>query len=395
VTADLLLRRGDDGPAVGEVRARLVATGDLPVSTSSELASRTYSDDQTFSEDVERAVRSFQQRRGLIVDGIVGPQTYRALEATRWNLGDRILLHTPGHLMEGDDVAALQERLLSLGFPCGRVDGVFGWQTDGALRQLQRGVGLHPDGLAGPQTRRALAQLGRAVTGGRPHALREVDVVRAAGPNLSGRVVVLDPGHSSDEGADHGAAGHGIVESDAVLDLARRIEGRLAAVGVQVVLTRGLTGNPSERERADLANAVGADLLLSLHCEALPDRPQANGIACFFYGNAEQTGAWSGVGEHLATLVQREIVARTDLTDCRTHARTWELLRMTRMPAVRVEVGHLTNVGDAHRLSEAAFRDTIAEAVVVAVQRLYLVDEDDAATGTLNVADVLARAGRG
>ena len=37
---------------------------------------------------------------------------------------------------------------------------------------------------------------------------------------------------------------------------------------------------------------------------------------------------------------------------------------------------------------------TIAEAVVVAVQRLYLVDEDDAATGTLNVADVLARAGR-
>jgi N-acetylmuramoyl-L-alanine amidase len=126
----------------------------------------------------------------------------------------------------------------------------------------------------------------------------------------------------------------------------------------------------------------------------MADRPQANGVACFFYGHPDQHGAWSGVGERLATLVQREIVARTDLTDCRTHARTWDLLRMTRMPAVRVEVGHLTNQGDAGRLAQPTFRDTIAEAVVVAVQRLYLVDEDDAATGTLNVADVLARAGR-
>jgi N-acetylmuramoyl-L-alanine amidase len=383
MSADLALRRGDDGPGVGAVRERLVATGDLSDATST-----------MFTEEVEQAVRSFQQRRGLLVDGIVGPQTYRALEAARWRLGDRILLHTPGHLMDGDDVAALQERLLSLGFPCGRVDGVFGWQTDGALRQLQRGVGLRPDGLVGPLTLRALAQLSRAVTGGHPHALREADVVRAAGPNLTGRMVVLDPGHASEPGADHGAQGNGIVESDAVLDLVRRVEGRLAAVGVQVVLTRGLTGNPSEPERAELANTLGADLLLSFHCEAMADRPQANGVACFFYGHPDQHGAWSGVGERLATLVQREIVARTDLTDCRTHARTWDLLRMTRMPAVRVEVGHLTNQGDAGRLAQPTFHDTIAEAVVVAVQRLYLVDEDDAATGTLNVADVLARAGR-
>jgi N-acetylmuramoyl-L-alanine amidase len=384
MSADLVLRRGDDGPGVDAVRERLVAVGDL-----AEAAPGS-----GFTDDLERAVRSFQQRRGLLVDGIVGPQTYRALEAARWRLGDRILLHTPGHLMDGDDVGALQARLLSLGFPCGRVDGVFGWQTDGALRQLQRGVGLRPDGLVGPLTLRALAQLDRAVTGGHPHALREADVVRAAGPNLTGRMIVLDPGHSSEPDAHHGASGHGIVESEAVLDLVRRIEGRLAAVGVQVVLTRGLTGDPSEPDRAELANTLDADLLLSFHCEALPDRPQANGIACFFYGHAGQHGAWSGVGERLATLVQREIVARTDLTDCRTHARTWDLLRMTRMPAVRVEVGHLTNRGDSDRLSRPEFRDTVAEAVVVAVQRLYLVDEDDAATGTLNVADVLARAGR-
>ena len=377
-----LLRRGDAGAAVRAVRERLVATGDLPT---------TAADDDAFDATVERAVRAFQQRRGMLVDGIVGPQTYRALDGARWLLGDRILLHTPGHLVNGDDVAALQERLLALGYPCGRVDGVFGIETDEALRDFQRGVGLRPDGLAGPQTLRALNQLGRAVTGGAPHALREADRVRTAGPDLRGRVVVLDPGHSAD---DPGAVVGDLREADVTLDLARRIEGRLAAVGVQVVLTRGLTGDPSQLERAELANELGADLVLSLHCESLQHAPQAHGVATFFYGHADRSGAWSAMGEHLAGLVQREVVARTGLLDCRSHPRTWDILRHTRMPAVRLEAGYLTHPEDAERLADPGFRDTLAEAVVVAIQRVYLSDQDHTQTGTLRIADVLAQAQR-
>ena len=376
------VRRGDEGLQVRAVRERLVATGDLPASAATETG---------FDDAVENAVRAFQQRRGMLVDGVVGPQTYRALDGARWLLGDRILLHTPGHLMLGDDVSALQQRLLGLGFSCGRVDGVFGGLTDSALRELQRGVGLRPDGLAGPSTLRALGQLARSVSGGAPQALREADRVRSAGPSLSGRVVVLDPGHSTSE---PGAEGGGLVEADVTLDLARRVEGRLAAVGVQVVLTRGLTGNPTHLERAELANQLNADLVLSLHCESLPRSPQARGIASFFYGHTAHGGAWSVTGEHLATLVQREVVARTDLVDCRSHPRAWDLLRGTQMPAVRVEVGHLSNPGDAQRLADPHFRDTVAEALVVAIQRVYLVGGDDATTGTLRVADVLAHAQR-
>lgn len=376
------LRRGGSGPEVRAVRERLVASGDLP---GSEATS------DPFDETVERAVRSFQQRRGLLVDGVVGPQTYRALDGARWLLGDRILLHTPGHLVAGDDVAALQTRLLGLGFSCGRVDGTFGAETDAALRELQRGVGLTPDGLVGPQTLRALSQLSRSVSGGQPHALRETDRVRSAGPSLVGRLVVLDPGHSA---SDVGARAGELVEADVTLDLARRVEGRLSAVGVQVVLTRGLHGSPDDGTRADTANSLGADLLLSLHCESLPDAPQAHGVASFFYGHEDSSGAWSAVGEQLASLVQREVVARTDLQDCRSHARAWEILRLTRMPAVRVEVGHLSHEGDARRLGDPAFRDTVAEAIVVAIQRMYLVDVDDATTGSLRVSDVMARSRR-
>ena len=92
--------------------------------------------------------------------------------------------------------------------------------------------------------------------------------------------------------------------------------------------------------------------------------------------------------------MQREIVARTDLLDCRAHPRSWDLLRSTQMPAVRVEVGHLTHAGDARRLADPDFRDTVAESIVVAIQRTYLPREQDATTGTLRIADVLAQAQR-
>jgi len=83
-------------------------------------------------------------------------------------------------------------------------------------------------------------------------------------------------------------------------------------------------------------------------------------------------------------------VARTDLLDGRTHAKTWDLLRYTSMPAVRLELGYLTHPGDAARLASAEFRDVIAEAIVVSVQRLYLPSDQDAPTGALRLSHLTA-----
>jgi N-acetylmuramoyl-L-alanine amidase len=55
-------------------------------------------------------------------------------------------------------------------------------------------------------------------------------------------------------------------------------------------------------------------------------------------------------------------------------------------------LGYLSNPLDAKRLSDPAFRDQLAEAMIVAIQRLYLSAEDDAKTGTLRISD-LRRAG--
>ncbi|MGI8537026.1 MAG: N-acetylmuramoyl-L-alanine amidase [Mycobacteriales bacterium] len=363
-----LYRLGDRGAAVADVQATLLGLGLLPGPPPEPV----------FDEATDRALREFQQRRGLTVDGIVGAETYRALAAARWKLGDR-LLSLATRPFVGDDVAALQKRLLELGLDAGRTDGVFGPRTEKALRGLQREYGLVPDGTCGPATLRALRQLGRHVTGGRPQALREAEALHQSGAALPGKVVVLDPGHG---GADRGATGHGLEEAAIVEDLAARLEGRLTVVGVRALMTRGNDRSPSDAARAQFANDSGADLFLSLHVDRASSA-RCHGVATYHFGAGR--GATSTVGEELASLVQREVVARTDLVDCRVHEKTWEILRLTRMPAVRLDLGHVTHPGDAARLADPAFRDTVAEGVLVAVQRLFLPAELDPPTGSMRL----------
>lgn len=379
-----LLRRGSRGPAVADVRARLLALSEAHLPDKTGLTGPGV-EAEVFDEALERAVRTFQQLKGLIVDGIVGTETFSAIDGARWALGDRILRYTPGHLQHGEDVSALQERLNTLGFAAGRVDGRFGESTELAVRAFQRAYGLPGDGSVGPETMRAFSDLKRSVSGGSSTVLRERERVRRSGHSLSGRTVVLDPGHG---GSDAGATRNGLREADVVLDLARRIEGRLTAIGVDVVFTRTETTCPTDEERAAIANRSGADVVLSLHCDS-HDHVDASGVATFFFGR-DRRNAWSAIGEHLADLVLREVVARTPLANCRSHGRSWTLLQQTTMPTVRVEAGYLSHPEDAALLAEPGFRDTLAEAVLVSLQRVYLGDDDTNATGVLRLGDLRA-----
>jgi len=373
-----LLHRGDVGPAVAEIRNTLAALGLLPAAQAGSTPGPA-----TFDAAVEHAVRVFQQRRGLITDGVVGPATYRALTDARWQLGDRSLAYLVSKPVSGDDVFALQERLLELGFDAGRPDGIFGWQTEHALRSFQRDYGLNADGICGPSTLRALKQLAPKVRGGRPVYLREQEKVRRAGPLLRGKRIVLDPGHG---GADRGATVGGVSEADLAWDLVRRLEGRMVATGMEALISRGPHACPPDADRAGFANEAGADLFLSLHVDA-NSSAAAQGVAGFHFGTGN--GTTSTVGEALAGFIQREIVARTGMVDCRIHPKTWEVLRLTRMPAVRTEIGYLTNPQDRRRLLDPSFRDIVAEGLLVAVKRLYLLGKDDQPTGTFTFDDLL------
>ena len=374
----MVLRRGDRGPFVAAVRVTLASLGLLPPDPHADP------EVSEFDDATDRAVRTFQQQRGLLVDGLVGPVTVRDLNDARWSLGDRTLSYTLSAPMTGDDVIALQTRLLEMGYNTGRPDGVFGFQTDLCVREYQRSRGLPEDGVFGPDTFRDLTRIGRMVTGGRPVYLREHQAVRRSGPRLRGKRIVIDPAHGAE---DPGWSVGGVRAADLCYDIARRLDGRMTATGMSTFLTRGAHQNPSAEERARTANELDADLLISLHIDGSPT-PLADGIATFHFGT--DAGNTSTMGENLAELVQKELIARTRFTDCRVHHRPWDLLRMTRMPAVQIELGYLSSPVDRACLLRDDFRNTLADGILVAVKRFYLDGRDDPHTGTFTFSELLA-----
>jgi len=369
-----MLKPGDRGEVVATVTATLYRLGFLDAVTSE------------FDGKTSEAIRAFQQSRGLSVSGLVDSPTEKALEEARWKLGDRSLrIQEP--VMRGDDVATLQRKLLEMGFDIGKADGIFGAKSSAGLKEFQRSVGIDPDGRCGPNTVIALMRLVRTVSGGTASALREDAVRSRKGPSLLEKIIILDPSWG---GSNPGHSFEGLKESEFTYELALRIESRLKELGVTVHLTRDRSASPSEGERIDFCNQRSADLVISLHCDNYPNE-KAEGVASFYFGN-EIHGIKSVIGERFATLVQREIAARTQMLNCRTHAKSWDLLRLTKSPTVRIDIGYLSNPKDRDRLKDDGFKDVIAESLVVAIQRLYLDAENDAKTGTLRVED-LRRAG--
>ncbi|MBY6367073.1 N-acetylmuramoyl-L-alanine amidase [Rhodococcoides corynebacterioides] len=383
------LRHGDTGPAVAEIRDILSTLGFLAPPDSAQDRSAAWTEPNVaFDVRLGEAVRAFQQQRGLLVTGEVDTATYRSIKEASFRLGARTLIYQLAAPLYGDDVATLQRRLQDLGFYDGRVDGYFGAQTHESLSSFQGEIGLSPDGICGPATLRALDLLGTRVTGGSPHAISEEELVRSAGPQLSGKRIVIDPGLGGDNtGAVVSVDGSTITEEAILWDLAGRLEGRMAATGMETYLSRARGTDPTTAQRAETANSIGADLMISLRCST-HSSPLAGGVASFHFGNSH--GSTSLIGQVLTSYIQREIVARTSLQDCRSHGRTWDLLRLTNMPTVQLDLGYLTNEHDVAVLADPRQRDIVAEAILVAVKRLYLLGQDDQPTGTFTFAELLA-----
>lgn len=348
-----LIRLGSKGPEVAEICNWLVRIGLLG-------KSQDY-----FDEAIEIAVRNFQQDKGLSVDGIVGPETFRRLEEARWSLGDRVLIYTPGHLIHGDDVATLQRKLNDLGFDSGRVDGVFGVNTFKALQEFQKGLGLSPDGVCGLEVYKSFERLTRAVTGGGPEMMRDSLKHEFKKTGIANKVILIDPGHG---GSDLGVIDFEVNEAEIVLDIAERLEGMLGALGTTTLLTRR-NETLDEIARAKYANEADVDLVVSLHLDALENN-SARGCAVFFYGN-ENLATVSQIGEELAFLMQKKLSEIEEVLSLGAHPKTWDLLRLTRMPAVRIELGYLSNLEDATNLKSEVFRDLVALKISEAIKEFF------------------------
>ncbi|MEY2469171.1 MAG: N-acetylmuramoyl-L-alanine amidase, partial [Actinomycetota bacterium] len=249
----------------------------------------------------------FQQRRGLLVDGVCGTQTWASLVEAGYRLGDRLLyLRTP--YLRGDDVVDLQHRLHALGFDAGRVDGICGVDTDRALRAFQRNAGLAVDGMCGSKTVVALRRLRSKGPASDPAAVRESVRWSSAPPTLAGRRVAL--GESGGLGA-----------------FVREVQHTLGAFGAIVTLL----SHPEPSVLAAQANATGAEVYVGLALAAA-----GHGCRSTYWG---AHGTISPAGRRLSGLVLDELSISGAGTDGPPVPMATPILRETRMPAVTIELG--------------------------------------------------------
>lgn len=348
--------RGHRGQDVRDVQTRLRALG-------FSIDAREVQDHE-FGPSTEATIRAFQQERGLLVDGLLGPGTWHELVEAGYALGDRVLYHRRP-FFRGDDVRALQRRLNHLGFDPGREDGIFGEQTGQAVRDFQLNVGLRPDGIVGASTTTALDRFLSAPTQGPGRVtVRETEGMSAPG-SLRGRRVAIDPGHGPDEPGAEGPTG--LREGDAAFVLAERLAADLAWRGADPVLVRERDETPDAAARAARANRAEADVLIGIHINSHED-PSAEGSSSYYFG---RLGASSVGGQTLAELVQDELTTATGLRDGRAHPKAFTILRETRMPAVIVEPCFITNPKEERLLSEGRFQRDVARAISIALERYF------------------------
>jgi N-acetylmuramoyl-L-alanine amidase len=211
------------------------------------------------------------------------------------------------------------------------------------------------------------------------------------------KTVVIDPGHG---GKDPGAIGkYGTREKDIVLDVSRRLKRYLEKNGVTVILTRDKDKFISLGRRVSFANRRGADLFISVHANA-HRYSGVKGFEVFYLSEAtdDKARAMAAAENEAVKFEKGEIAAKNDFSTATTvwamelkenrresrqlgyyicnitseemgmkklgvKGANFAVLRGTRMPAVVIEVGFLSNRREEAKLKKGNFRERIARAI--------------------------------
>ena len=170
-------------------------------------------------------------------------------------------------------------------------------------------------------------------------------------------LICIDPGHG---GSDPGAvAKDGGKESDIALDISLQLEKHLKAMGHKVVMTRrsdtdvypGLDDTKELQARCDVANKAGANMFVSIHCDAFSDAT-VSGARVFHYPGSK-TGQLTAnkVADAMKIVAGKALI----FADASKY-----VLKNTAMPALLIECGFMTNAVDLALLREPSYRDKLA-----------------------------------
>lgn len=163
--------------------------------------------------------------------------------------------------------------------------------------------------------------------------------------------VVIDAGHG---GKDGGSVWNGLIEKKLCLDVAKRVEAGLKSKGLKTVMTRRTDTFVELEQRARIANRVSSSVFVSIH----------------FNGSRKTSIAGSEVyyrsprGKAMATSVSRSLKSGVSGALRGVFYGDFKVLRETKMPAVLVECGYLSNKREARRCADPGHRQNLADAII-------------------------------
>lgn len=192
--------------------------------------------------------------------------------------------------------------------------------------------------------------------------------------SLKNKVIVIDPGHG---GADPGAQSSGLKEKDINLDISLRLRDYLESKGCIVILTREVDkdfylpgfvlGRMAKRaeldKRINLATENNADLFISVHTNSFP-RPNTYGMETYYYLK-------SSPGKALAEVIQKQLSLLQSDNKRKSKAGDYYLINQSKMPAVIVEVGFISNPRERNLLLSNTYRDSIASAIGTGIEHYF------------------------
>ena len=188
--------------------------------------------------------------------------------------------------------------------------------------------------------------------------IRRAPAINARAP-LRGRVIAIDPGHPP-----VGATGPtGFMEKDANLAVGLALRQLLERAGARVVMTRSTDTAIGLYERTNMAEAQGAEILVSIHNNAFPDgvNPWANNGTSAYYFQPRAV--------RLAMLVQDAMVAQMGLPNLGIGRGDLALVRPTWMPAVLCEGAFLMIPEQENALKTPSFQARYARGVMQGIER--------------------------
>lgn len=192
---------------------------------------------------------------------------------------------------------------------------------------------------------------------------------------LSGKIIVLDPGHG---GPDPGAVKGEAIEKDISLSVSIKLRDYLQQQGALVLMTRETDIDLADEDlkgysrrkvqdlkrRVALINDSEADFFTSIHLNAIPSS-KWKGAQTFYSGHFKES-------KRGAKFIQEEL--RRNLENTNREAKTSDsiyLLKKSEIPGVLVEIGFLSNPTERELLRQEAYQEQVAASIYQGIMRYY------------------------